>query len=458
MHKNLTYMAPRRNARTCLAGVLLAIGIWTAVPSGAAAACDELAIDKVWTGTRVAFGGEAKSNIVYAAYYDANRRLTVASVDPTKCVVLQRAVLPSVFAGWDSHNEIVVASDSAGDLHIVGNMHASKLVYFRGKQQGGRLQIEPARMTGIAEERVTYPRFLKLKDGRLAFLYRSGVSGNGDWQLNVLNGNIWSKISGGPLLGSNYNGMRVSAYPTEFVKTPDGFLHVAIVWRYTSDISSNFRVSYAKTSDFRSWYDASDGAISLPISPSNADTIDDPGQMHGLVNNARISLDQAGRPVVGYTKYNSQGLNGVFLARHDAKRWRISEIASALKTIPIRGGGSIAVLPRFSAINFISDGAQIDVSFPGEAAYSLMLDPSLSVISRKAPDRRAAEEKDDLDLVRKVAVSIALPRVSEDAPAAVLRWAAQAPNNDKPRACTVVQPKACNPPPSTLRLSIHGAR
>ncbi|MFM9847688.1 MAG: BNR repeat-containing protein [Hyphomicrobiaceae bacterium] len=458
MQKNLIYTVLSPNARTGVAGVFLAVAMWMATHSGAAAECNDIAIDKVWTGTRVAFGGEARSDIVYIAYYDAGRRMTVASVDPKACTVLQKKALPSVFAGWDSHNEIVVASDSLGGLHIVGNMHASKLVYFRGRPSSHGLQIVPGQMTGIAEERVTYPRFLTLADRRLAFLYRSGVSGDGDWQINVLSGNVWSKISRGPILGSNYNGKRVSAYPSELVKSADGFLHLAIVWRYTSDVASNFRASYAKTRDFLSWFDASGHAIALPISPSNADTIDDPGQLHGLVNNARISLGPSGQPVVAFTKFNSKGLSAVFLARHDTKRWHISEIANALKPNAIKGGGSIAALPRFSSIRTTPDGARIDVSFPGEAAYSLDLDGSLSVTGRTAPVQRSADDHDNPDLVSKVAASITLPKASEDAPVAMLRWAAQAPNSDKPRECTVAQPRACDPPPSTLRLSVHAAR
>jgi hypothetical protein len=64
----------------------------------------------------------------YVAYYDAERRMTIAkrNLDSNQW---QYQPLPSK-VGWDSHNYITMAVDKDGQLHVSGNMHCVKLIYF----------------------------------------------------------------------------------------------------------------------------------------------------------------------------------------------------------------------------------------------------------------------------------------------------------------------------------------
>ena len=63
------------------------------------------------------------------AFYDQERRMTIASrrLDEDHW---QLARLPSTL-GWDSHNFVTMAVDSAGQIHVCGNMHCVPLIYFR---------------------------------------------------------------------------------------------------------------------------------------------------------------------------------------------------------------------------------------------------------------------------------------------------------------------------------------
>lgn len=83
--------------------------------------------------------------------------------------------------GWDSHNYVTLAVDSAGQIHVSGNMHCVPIVYFRTERPGDitRFRQFPA-MVGRNEQRCTYPRFLHGPKGELIFTYRDGRSGSGD--------------------------------------------------------------------------------------------------------------------------------------------------------------------------------------------------------------------------------------------------------------------------------------
>ncbi len=65
----------------------------------------------------------------FAAFYDAERRMTVAewSLKSRKWTL---HVLPETL-GWDSHNYVTMAANRDGYLHLSGNMHGHPLKYFR---------------------------------------------------------------------------------------------------------------------------------------------------------------------------------------------------------------------------------------------------------------------------------------------------------------------------------------
>ena len=84
----------------------------------------------------------------------------------------------------DAHNTISIAVDGAGYLHMAWDHHGHPLRYCRSSQPGSLELTDKMPMTGIDENKVTYPEFFYLPDGGLLFLYRDGSSGNGRTMLN----------------------------------------------------------------------------------------------------------------------------------------------------------------------------------------------------------------------------------------------------------------------------------
>jgi len=144
----------------------------------------QIEIAPVWSGHPVAFALLTHRKQQLVAFYDADRRMTIGarSLDESHW---QLARLPAVL-GWDSHNYVTLVVDSAGQIHVSGNMHCHPLVYFRTERPGDITSFRhvPA-MVGRNEERCTYPRFLHGSKGELIFTYRDGRSGSGDQYCNV---------------------------------------------------------------------------------------------------------------------------------------------------------------------------------------------------------------------------------------------------------------------------------
>lgn len=209
--------------------------------------------------------------------------------------------------GWDSHNSVALTFDRRGQIHIAGNMHASPLVYGAAASSDTIDNIALSSMIGRDENRVTYPSFINGPDGNLYFAYRSGWSGNGDWFLNVLDDNKWKRVTDHPIFSATWQGGPTNAYPSVIRVFQDGYVHIAVVWRRTPDVATNYAITYARTRDFLHWEDHNGRPFALPMDPGKSDMIEYTGQAQGLVNSARVGVTTAGKPIIAYTKYGPNG-------------------------------------------------------------------------------------------------------------------------------------------------------
>lgn len=419
----------------------------------AAHSCDGTIVDQTWTGVRAAFGSLATDRYAFIAYYNAGRQFTVARIDLKSCVV-ERKRLPSVFNGWDSHNYTAIALDPEGRLHVAGNMHVDPLIYFHGREPLNIESIEPASMIGRDEDRVTYPRFVDVR-GHFSFVYRAGRAGDGEWLINEWTGDGWRRLIKKPIFGDGSGGVTASAYPSPFHVGPDGFFHVAVVWRGSLDAQSNFRLSYAKSQDFRTWFDHAGQAIPVPLAPDTMDTIGDVGRHKGLLNNAKVSVGDDGTPYVTYTKYTESGRNGVYLARPEGNAWRSELLAESEKTTPIEGKGTLRRIPRFSAVRFVKDGAIINVQFPDERSVRVRLKERSS--SNDVAAGRFGGFKTHSAfasvLPRLIRPTIMTSHPKDKRAQIQFSWVAQAFDRKTAQRCRRdVSPAQCNPPPSPLIL------
>lgn len=282
----------------------------------------ELFVTNVWAGHPVDFDLLTISGRQFAAFYDAQRWMTIATrmVDSREWQFVQ---LPSQL-GWDSHNYVTLTIDTAGFIHLSGNMHNDPLVYFRStKPWDIQSLVRIEQMTGDREDRCTQPRFIHGPREELIFTYRYGGSGDAINLYNIYDyaSQTWRRLLDQPLLSGE--GQR-SAYPYGPVPGPDGYFHLVWVWRDTPDCASNHDLCYARSRDLVHWETSEGKALSLPITLAQSEVVDPVPVNDGLLNgNTMLSFDVSNRPVIAYHKYDEHGFTQLYYARREDTGWRI---------------------------------------------------------------------------------------------------------------------------------------
>lgn len=310
------------------------------LPAAGPEVVESLDILPVWSGHPVGFCLYTHKDIQLAAFYDADRNMTIAKrrLDSREW---EFARLPEQVR-WDSHNSIVMTVDDRDYIHVSGNMHVKPLVYFRTKAPLDVATFERAPMVGEREGKVTYPKFIRGAGGELLFCYRDGSSGNGEEIYNVYDTEQqqWRRFLDAPLISGE--GER-NAYIMGPVKGPDNRFHICWVWRKHPGCESNHNLCYAASDDLRTWYAGTGAQIALPITFSNSDTIVDPVPMNGgMINgNTHVGFDSMKRPVVSYHKFDAAGNTQIFNARLEEGRWVIYQTSNWAYRWEFSGGGTI---------------------------------------------------------------------------------------------------------------------
>ena len=289
------------------------------------------AIDNVWAGQRVFFDFVEQNDYQMIAYYDANRQMSVAvrKMRDVNGAPWSYHKVPS-WLGWDAHNRVEVAFDKKGHIHLSGNLHTNKLVYFRSTSPYDPRTLEQVgvMVERAVEQRMTYPEFFKDPNGDLIFKYRDGSSGDGRWFYNRwdVNKGEWSRLHKSVLLsGEDVRGV----YPLGPILGPDGYAHMTFTWRETPIASSNHDLSYARSQDLVNW-ERSDGTpIDLPIILETGEIIDPIPEHGGLLNGRHpIGFDSQNRVLVTYQKYNEDKLTQVFIARNENNSWNVQQVSN----------------------------------------------------------------------------------------------------------------------------------
>jgi hypothetical protein len=419
-----------------------------------AAGITTLDVAPVWAGHPVGFALLTHGGQQFAAFYDPQRRMTVA-----QRTLGQRAwrftVLPST-VGWDSHNAIVLGVDRAGYLHVAGNMHASPLVYFRATRPDDAASPERvAAMTSAPEDRVTYPVFSHAPDGALLFQYRLGRSGQGDTFTNCYDEatRTWTALTNEPLFSGE--GHR-NAYPLRPVLGPDGWYHQVWVWRDTPNAETNHDLSYARSRDLVHWESAAARSLTLPL------TLETPGLIvdhvpakGGIINNLQsVGFDAQRRVVLAYTRYDAAGNSQLMLARWEGSAWHIVQASDWHYRWDFHGGGSLHFEIQFGPVTAANGALSIAVQHPvyGDGTWSI--DPATlrltSMVGRAASPVAAlpgapSSSPAAAQLEAQSTGDAGGPR--QDGVRYRLLWQTLPENRDQPRP-------GAPPPPSMLRLSV----
>ncbi|WP_445737144.1 BNR repeat-containing protein [Mariniflexile sp.] len=298
-------------------------------------------IDSVWAANMVSFDLHTMGNKQYVAYYDKNRMMTVASRDISSNQWQKKTLSNKLH--WDSHNYVVMGFDEEGYIHISGNMHNNPLVYFRSEKPYDITSIKELNdMVGCNEDGVTYPKFFNDKDGHLLYTYRTGGSGSGNNWVNKYNTKTkaWERYLKTNLFeGISDNETRSSYF--SFTKGPDGNFHFTWVWRWTPLVETTHQLCYAVSPDLIHWKNAFGEPIELPLKPDNEKLIVDNAPTNGGMHNGKyeLFLTENSKPIIGYIKYDEDGLTQLYVATTQNGTWISNKISDWNFRWEFIGGG-----------------------------------------------------------------------------------------------------------------------
>lgn len=418
---------------------------------------ESLEVGPVWAGHPVGFCLLSEQGRQYVAYYDDQRRMTMAArkLDEREW---QYVRLPQTL-GWDSHNYVTLAVDREGCLHLAGNMHCVPLVYFRTEQPHDISTFKQhQQMVGRDENRVTYPKFLQGPGGEMLFSYRNGSSGSGDQILNIYEPaqRKWRRLLDAPLTDGQG---KMNAYFDSFRRDSKGTYHLCWVWRDTSDCATNHDVCYARSRDLVRWEKSDGTPLKLPITYASCEIVDPVPAGGGLINgNARLGFDQRERPVISYHKYDEKGYTQIYNTRLEDGRWKNRKVSDWDYRWEFGGGGSISFDISVSAVQ-VDEQGRLTQAFRNKKIGSgrwLLDADTLTPIGRIPQPRRIPVGVDQgrvsagASKVQSSHPGIQV-RWAEDIGKAdsdsryVLRWETLPPNRDRPR-------DGEPPAPSTLTL------
>lgn len=406
-------------------------------------------IAEVWSGHPVEFSLYTRGDRQFVAYYDAERRMTVAARTLGE-TTWQVQTLPSTL-GWDSHNYVTLALDESGHVHVAGNMHDVPLIYFRTTTP---LDVESlsqvASMVGENETSATYPEFFTGPEGNLIFAYRDGGSGNGN---HIFNGydaeaGAWSRLLDTPLTDGQgqYN-----AYPVGPIQGPDGYWHLVWVWRDTPDASTNHDLSYARTVDLVNWESAAREPVNLPITLATGDIVDAVPAGGGMINNnTKVGFDARNRPIVAYHKYDAQGNTQLYNARFEDGVWVSHRTSNWDYRWDFGGGGTLVFEIEVEPVVAGDDGTLTQryyhAEYGGYGAFRL----NPETLEAEAEIEPPLPYPRELDTPESSTADM-VTRWQEDDGASpdpgivyLLRWETLPSNRDEPRPTI--------PPPTQLRV------
>jgi hypothetical protein len=277
----------------------------------------------------------------YVAFYDTVFQMTLA-VRTLPDSVWDYAVLDSKVA-WDSHNYLSLMIDKEGFIHLVGNMHSSKLIYFRSSRPYDIHSMQALhRMTGNEEDITTYPEFMYKPDGGLLFHYRYGHSGSGYEVYNYWNFKThdWERFIEKPLIDGL--GKR-NAYMQGPSLGTDGYYHLIWVWRDSPDCSTNHTLSYVRSKDLLHWESIRGETVSIPITLAEESLyVDTTPIKGGLINiGIKLGFDSQNKVLIGYHKYDSAGNTQLFITRFENNHWKSNQLTHWNYRWDFKGMGTI---------------------------------------------------------------------------------------------------------------------
>ncbi|GAB3537729.1 BNR repeat-containing protein [Noviherbaspirillum agri] len=252
----------------------------------------------------------------------------------------------------DAHNSISLGIDRDGYIHISYDHHATKLRYRRSSQPHAiESWTEELAMTGVNEDRVTYPTFILPRAGHpLTLLYRDGVHNKGSARLKTYSESTqsWTDRPTPILSGADQKPWTSNAYWNHPAIGSDGSLHLSFVWRTDTlgerQLVNNVNIGYAWSPDNGlNWFTSLGQPYKLPITQVNAETVWPVSPGSNLINQTSMALDSHNRPHIAFY---SNDANGVPQYQHiwfDGHTWQHQYFSCRTDTFVLKGGGTLQI-------------------------------------------------------------------------------------------------------------------
>jgi hypothetical protein len=234
-------------------------------------------------------------NWQYIAFYNANKHLVLGK---RKTGAAKFEIVTTSLKGnaSDAHNAISIMVDGDGYLHVSWDHHNNALNYAKSIYPGSLQLTEKMPMTGLHEDKVSYPEFYYMPSGDLLFFYRDGGSGQGNLVLNVYSkkNKQWRQLHSNLVDGEG----KRNAY-WQACTDSRGSIHLSWVWRESPDVASNHDLCYARSDDGGlTWLKSTGEKYNLPLSATTAEYACFIPPNSELINQTSMVADANGNPFI----------------------------------------------------------------------------------------------------------------------------------------------------------------
>ncbi|MEO8253670.1 MAG: BNR repeat-containing protein [Flavobacterium sp.] len=277
-------------------------------------------------------------NVQYTAYYNPEGMMVLAK---RKVHAKKWEVVITPYSGnvKDAHNDISIAIDSEGYLHVSWDHHDTHLRYARGKAPFSLELGEEIPMTGTDEAKVTYPEFHNLPTGKLLFCYRSGASGKGNMIMKSYDVKTqkWTSLQNNLIDGENQR----SAYWQ--ICVGEKGIYISWVWRESWDVSTNHDICYAFSPDGgKTWQKSTGEKYNLPITKTTAEHAWNVPQNSSLINQTAMTVDAQGNPYIT-TYWNNDEIPQYKVVYLVDGKWNLINTNFHQKAFYLGGGGTKSI-------------------------------------------------------------------------------------------------------------------
>jgi hypothetical protein len=274
----------------------------------------------------------------FIAFYNGQQQLMVAK-RKTGAGKWKFRTTPYKGDATDAHRSISIIADGDGYLHVSWDHHGNRLNYCKSISPGSLDMTEKIPMTGVKEDRVTYPEFYNLPGGDLLFLYRTGQSGNGDLMMNRyhVKNKTWEQVQDAFINGGNQR----NAYWQCFVDDA-GTIHLSWVWRESGAVETNHDMCYARSKDGgKTWEKSTGEKYTLPITIDNAEYAARIPQKSELINTTSMAADELGHPyIVTYWRPAGTTIPQYQLVYNNGTGWITQQVTNRKTPFTLSGSGT----------------------------------------------------------------------------------------------------------------------